>query len=132
MTRVIYPSYGLSGTTKNNGISGTTKDSKNGLDVFVLGNGGSDYTLYESKTFTITGAQTNYNVETSETMFAIVETAKNITVYADVACTVKLNATGNSAISLLAGEEINITGLAVTNLFITTTADTVIRVVMFS
>jgi len=124
---VIHPSFGLS---NSRGISGTTKGSKNALDVNVLGSDGYDFTLYEAKSFTISGAQTNYNVKTSQSMFGTVVTAKSVSIYTDIACTVKLNATGNNAIPLLAGEEIKIEGLPTTNLFITTTADTVIRVVL--
>jgi len=132
MAKVIYPSYGLSGDTKYNGISGTTKDSKNALDVYVLGSGGADYTLYESKAFTITGADTNVNIKTTESMFATVATSKNTQIYVDKACTVRLGLVGNDAISLLAGEEINISGLAIINLFITTTETTAVRVTLLS
>ena len=45
MTRVIYPSYGLSGNTKNNGISGTTNAGKNGLDVNIIGGADLDVEL---------------------------------------------------------------------------------------
>lgn len=36
MSSNIYPSYGLSGTSKNRGISGSTKNGKNCLDVSVF------------------------------------------------------------------------------------------------
>lgn len=38
----IYPSYGLSGTTKSRGISGSTKSGKNALDVNILGQVGEN------------------------------------------------------------------------------------------
>jgi len=133
MSNNLYPSYGLSGSTKSRGISGTTVGGKNALDVHVVSTeSANNFTSYESKSFTISGAQTNYNVKTAESMFGTVASSPNTTIYASVACTVKLNATGNSGIALLAGEEITITGYAVTNIFITTTADTDIRVVLFS
>lgn len=132
MSRVIYPSYGLSGTTKYNGISGTTIRGKNALDVNIAGNsnGGTLHSAYESKTFTILGATTDTNIKTTQTMFGTVATAKSVAVYSDIACTVKLNANTNDGIVLVAGEEKVIEGLDVTNLFITTTADTVIRVTL--
>jgi hypothetical protein len=119
------------GVTNEHAISGTTKSTKNCLDVNVVSTEGNDFTLYEAKTFTITGAETNYNVDTEESMFSTVATSKVTTVYADVACTVRLNLAAASTINLLAGEEIRISGYPVTNLFITTTADTVVRVVLF-
>lgn len=132
MSKVIYPSYGLSGPTKYNGISGTTIRGKNALDVNIVGetNGGTLYTLYESKTFTITGATTDTNIKTTQSMFGTVATAKSVAIYSDIACTVKLNANTNDGIVLIAGEEKVIEGLDVTNLFITTTADTLIRVTL--
>ncbi len=132
MGRVIYPSYGLSGTTKYNGISGTTIGGKNALDVNIVGetSGGTLYTLYESKTFTITGATTDTNIKTTQSMFGTVATAKSVAIYSDIACTVKLNANTNDGIVLIAGEEKVIEGLDVTNLFITTTVDTLIRVTL--
>jgi len=102
----LYPSYGLSGATKSRGISGTTKNSKNALDVNVVGTDSSNYTLYESKTFTITGAETDYNVKTAESMFATVTSAKSIMIYTDIASEVNLNLSTNNAIALLSGEEI--------------------------
>lgn len=132
MSNVIYPAGGLSGSKKYDGITGTSVGSKNALDVNIAGqsSGGSLYTVYEAKTFTISGATTNTNIKTTQSMFGTVVTAKSVAVYSDIACTVKLNATGNNGIVLLAGEEKVIEGLDVTNLFITTTADTVIRVTL--
>jgi hypothetical protein len=86
-----------------------------------------NYSSYEAKTFTISGAQTNYNIATSQTMFAT--PVRQISVYSDVASTVKLNATGNDGIVLAAGEEITIQGLLVSNVFVTTSGNTVIRIV---
>jgi len=130
MSGQLYPSFGLSGVTKSRGVSGTTKSSKNALDVNVVGTDSNNYTLYEAKSFTITGAQTDYDIGTTQSMFDTVATAKSISVYVDVAATLKLNATGNSGIGIIAGEEINLEGLPTTNLFMTTTADTVVRVIL--
>ena len=88
------------------------------------------FTAYEAKTFTITGAQTNYDVATSESMFATSRTT--VSVKTDIATTLKLNATGGGSILLAAGEQITIENFNITNLFITTSGTTVIRVVAFS
>lgn len=130
MSGQIYPSFGLSGGTKTRGISGTTKSGKNCLDMHVVE--GGTKTNYESKTFTISGAQSNYDVKTNQSMFSTVTTATTVQVYVDIAATVKLNAAGNDGIQMVAGEDFVVSGLDVTNLFITTTADTVVRVTMFS
>lgn len=132
MSGQIYPSYGLSGVTKSRGISGTTVGGKNALDVNIVAetSGGTKFTAYESKTFTISGATTDTNIKTTQSMFGTVVTAKSVAVYSDTSCTIKLNATTNNGIVLLAGEEKVIEGLDITNLFITTTANTAVRVTL--
>lgn len=102
-------------------------DEENG-SLFMSGVG--RYRTYESKSFTITGAQTNYNVATQQTMFATDK--KTVSVKCDFACTIKINATTNDSISLEAGEQITIDGFAVSNIFVTTTASTTIRILSFA
>lgn len=108
-------------------VTGTQIGDKTLLDVAQVG---SSFSAYEALTFTITGAQSNYDVATEESMFATVTAATEVRVYTDIASTLKLNASGGDAIGLLAGEEITLKGIEVTNLFITTTADTVVRVIL--
>lgn len=89
------------------------------------------YTAYEAKSFSITGAQNDYNVATQQTMFASPRT--KVMIKSDIACTVELNASsGVGAIVLAVGEQFTIEDFSVTNVFITTTADTAIRIVAFS
>lgn len=132
MSRVLYGAYGQSGATKNNGISASTKNGRNGLDVNVLGNDSNDFSAYEAKTFTITGATTNTNIKTTESLFGTVVTAKEVRVYSDIATTIKLNSTDDDSIVTIAGEEITFKGLPVTNLFITTSGNTVVRVIILA
>lgn len=88
------------------------------------------FTTYESKSFTITGAQTNYNVATQQTMFATSKRSMSIT--SDIASTIKLNAATNDGIALGAGEQLTIDGYTTSNVFITTTGNTVVRIISFA
>lgn len=89
------------------------------------------YTAYEAKSFTISGAQNDYNVATQQTMFAVPRT--KVLIKSDIACTLELNAsTSVGQIVLAAGEQITIDQFSITNIFITTTGDTAIRIVAFS
>ena len=89
----------------------------------------NNYSKYEATQFTITGADTNYDVATEETFF--VYQAKKIDVYVDTACTVKINSASNDAINLAGGEQFTFESeqAFITNLFITTTSDTIVRIV---
>jgi hypothetical protein len=88
------------------------------------------FTAYEAKSFTITGAQTNYAVKAQQSMFAVAR--KKVLVKTDIACTVRFGVVGNSAISLAAGEQFSMDKFSCVDVFITTTADTVIRIVASS
>lgn len=85
------------------------------------------FTAYEAKTFTITGAQTNYAVKANESMFAV--TRREVTVKTDIACTVRFGVVGNAAISLAAGESFTMDKFSCVDVFITTTGTTVIRLI---
>lgn len=97
---------------------------------FVVDTEALSYTAYEAKSFTITGAQTNYAVKAQQSMFAAAR--KKVLVKTDIACTVRFGVVGNNAISLAAGEQFTFEKFSVDDLFITTTADTVIRVIALS
>lgn len=97
---------------------------------FVVNSQGIAYTAYEAKTFTITGAQTNYAVKAGQSMFAVPRTT--VLVKTDIACTVRFGVVGNSAISLAAGEQFTMDKFSVADLFVTTTGDTILRVVALS
>lgn len=128
----LYPSYGLSGATKTRGISGTTKGGKNCLDVNVLGTENVDFTAYEAKAFSLSGVNTNYNVKTGQSMFGTVASSKSTTIYADATCTIRLNVNTADAITILGGTEKQITGFPITNIFVTTTADTSLQIELFA
>lgn len=93
----------------------------------VVDTEGVSYTAYEAKTFTITGAQTNYDVKVSESMFAAAR--KEVTVKTDIACTVRFGVIGNAAIALAAGESFTMDKFSMANIFVTTTGTTVLRVI---
>lgn len=125
--------HGMPGIYKSAGMnlsdgqgSALATDSKGQL----LLSGASGFTSYSAKTFTIGGAQTNYNVKTAQSLFA--STASSVTLKTDIACTIKINAATNDGIALDAGEEIVISGFlaGISNIFITTTADTAIRIII--
>lgn len=85
---------------------------------------------YESKTFTITGAQTNYSIKTEQSVPTVTRNVVNIK--ADVACTIKFNDTTLAPIGIAAGETRTFDHLvAINDIFVTTTATTVIRVELF-
>lgn len=84
--------------------------------------------LYTAKTFTITGAQTNYDVKTSESTLAGIQ-YDYMWITADVACTLKFNATGNNSITIAAGQVREFATINFTNIFITTTATTIVSFV---
>jgi len=108
-------------------VTGTAVGEKILLDVSTFG---GSFGSYEAKTFTITGVTTNTDVKTTQSMFATVPSASKVSIYSDIASTVKLNSASNSGITLIAGEEITVSGMEITDLFITTTANTVIRVIL--
>lgn len=87
------------------------------------------YQGYESKQFTISGAQTDYNVATQQSLFA--RTMRRVRVLSNIASVVKINSASANSINIAAGEEVTIDDLGVSNLYITTTADTIIRIVSF-
>lgn len=85
----------------------------------------------EGKEFTIAGAQTDYNVATQQSLFAIPRT--KVEILSNVAATIEVN-TGTSApftIALKANEEKVIEDFTVTNLFITAT-DATVRVIAYA
>lgn len=88
------------------------------------------FTTYEAKQFTIAGAQNDYNVATQQTMFATSKRSMSIT--SDIASTIKLNAATNDGIALAAGEQLTIDGYTTSNVFITTTGNTVVRIISFA
>ena len=96
----------------------------------VVNSEGVAYTAYEAKTFTITGAQTNYAVKASQTMFAVTRTS--VKVKTDIACTVRFGVVGNSAVDLAAGEQFTMDRFSMADCFITTTGTTVIRLIALS
>lgn len=83
-------------------------------------------TTYEAKSFSI-GAETDYNTKTAEGLFGTAH--KNVKFKTDIACIIKLNDVANDPITLQATEELPITGISVTNIFVTSTAATSIRII---
>ena len=81
--------------------------------------------FYTAKSFTITGAQNDVDVKTTETTLAG-KSYDYLWITADVACTVKFNSTANNAIAIAAGQTREFATITFTNIFITTTATTVI------
>jgi hypothetical protein len=98
-------------TRSQSGLSGVTK------------------TTYESDQFTISGAQSNYDVALNTGKPS--KTSRSITIKAFSACTIKLNSTSNDAITFAAGEQQTISDLPVSNLYVTTTGDTIIRIISY-
>ncbi len=85
------------------------------------------YTSYESKTFTISGAVSNYDVKANQvTLFT--QTYKEMEIHTDIASTVKLNSASAVGVNLLATEAKKFSNFSMTDAFITTTGDTVIRI----
>ena len=95
----------------------------------VVNTAGIAYTGYESKGFTITGAQTDYDVKVNQSLFATAKTS--VTIKTDIACSVRFGVIGNSQITLAAGESLTIDKMSMANCFITTTGTTVIRFIAF-
>lgn len=89
----------------------------------------NSYTAYEAQQFTITGAQSDYDVATQESMF--VNDALEVSIISSIDCSFKLNSASNDSIPLLAGQERVIGKFDISNLFITTTADTDIEIIAF-
>lgn len=107
------------------------RESTNVAEVQSTSGLGTNYTSAEGKEFSITGAQTDYNVASSQTMFAVTRT--KVLILADAACVVEVN-TGTSpalTINLKANEQHTIENFPVTNLFITTTGTTAVRVIAY-
>lgn len=89
------------------------------------------YTAYEAKSFSITGAQNDYNVATQQTLFVTPKT--KVIIKTDIAATLELNAsTGVGQIVTTAGEQLTLEDFPISNIFITTTADTAVRIISFS
>ena len=109
-------------------VTGTSVGEKRYLDVSQIG---SSFSSYEALSFTIVGAESDYNVKAEESMFSTVTTATKVSIYTDIASSIKLNSDTNDSIGLLAGEEITLSGYPITNIFIDTTADTDVRVILF-
>ncbi len=84
-------------------------------------------TSYESAQFTISGAQNNYDVKTNTSKPS--KTSRSITIKAFSACTIKLNSSANDAITFAAGEQQTFNDLPVSNLYVTTTGDTIVRII---
>lgn len=94
---------------------------------------------YESLEFSITGAQTHYNIKTQITdAFTRVTKPSHIVIRADVDIVVKFSTTkkgavtsdNNRAITIEAGTVFVSDGMVVTNIFITTTATTAVKIII--
>lgn len=83
----------------------------------------SSYANYEAKKFSPGASQTNYNVKTSQSMFAIVPAAGVTTIKNNDGAqtmTVKLNLSTNTAFDVPPNSSVTISTFLVTNLFLTT------------
>lgn len=87
------------------------------------------FTTYNAKTITIPAAQTDYDIAaTNQTLFT--STQKYVSIYAkDAAITVKLNDDGNDGIDFDSGEQQVWDEKEITNVFITTTVETIVRII---
>jgi len=92
----------------------------------------SAYSSYEPKKFTISGAQTDYDVKTLQSMFATVTSATYAEIYVNVDCTVKVNVNTAPATTLFAGFSTPFQLSGITNLFLTTTGDTIVQIRLFA
>jgi hypothetical protein len=99
------------------------------MGKFIQGQFGG-YNTYASKEFTITGAQENYNVKTQQSTFTTA--AERIVLRVDTDVTIKLNSTGNDSITVTSADGFDSAGLVVnlTNLYITTTGNTAVKLLI--
>lgn len=90
------------------------------------------FSSYEPKKFTISGQQTNYDVKTLQSMFATVTSATYVEIYVNVDSTVKLNVNTAPETTLFAGMATPFNLAGITNLFISTSGDTVVQVRLYA
>jgi hypothetical protein len=107
-------------------------DASTGTLKATTSAGSSSFPKYEPKKFTITGAQTDYNVKTLQSMFSTVTSATYAEIYVNVDCTVKVNANTAPATTLFAGFSTPFQLSGITNLFLTTTGDTIVQIRLFA
>lgn len=91
------------------------------------------FTTYSSDEFTITGAQSDYNVATSQAG-SFTTPAERIIVRSDADIEININAAANDAITLTAAEGVfdsTTTMASITNVFITTTGSSAIKILRF-
>lgn len=84
---------------------------------------------YESAQFTVNGSQTDYDVKAATGKPSAA--SRSIEIKASVACSIKLNSTSNDAIAFAAGEQKTFSDYPVSNIYVTTTDATVIRILSF-
>lgn len=84
---------------------------------------------YTSKEFTITGAQTNYNVATQQSG-SFATPAERVIIRVDATVTLRFNANTNDAITVTSAENFDSAGMVadIRNVFITTTGDTAVKI----
>lgn len=99
------------------------------MNPLVVNTEGVAYIGYEAKSFTI-GAETNYDIKVGQTLFA--STMRSVTIKVSAIATLKINATSGQGIILAAGEQITVDKLAITNMYLTTTGSTDVRIISFT
>ncbi len=113
----------ISNGTVDNSDLGLVTISNTQLPYLPIDKSDTNFLGYEALKFTITGAQTNYDVGSNQaTLF--VHPYRQMTVKVSVASTVRLNTTSMGAIAMGTGEIRTIDKFTTTDAFITTTGDT--------
>lgn len=86
---------------------------------------------YESKEFTLAAGTTNYNVKTGQSAFVKFKHAQHVIIRTDGDITVRLNSTGEDAISLTDGDyRLQADGILVTNIFISSTPGANVKILL--
>jgi hypothetical protein len=87
------------------------------------------FSSYESIQFTVLENQTNYDVLAATGKPSA--TARSFEIRAFTACTIRLNDITNDEITFAAGEQKTFDNIPVSNIFVTTTAEAIIRIVSY-